>query len=854
MDTEKHIQRAISIGEANKRTLALVTNWCAHLKVSSLGRGGLVEQSTGLPIGPRSLSCPHAAAHGMAGVNLQFVAIDFHDRNCVGCSHRRPVGLPNLSTLIHERDAAREATAAEEGRREAAAVAALQARDAIRQTIRADLTPPSRNVIDQIEELDQDRNNANADRLVETAKLAPDVFTPRLLEYAFDLVETGESWFDNAGLRLLKALNVDKSRLTRCALLCLPRFYATEIAAEILLENLGLADEVMVGTVVPTLITMANPRRSYLVGPGPRPNPIPLIRVYAAFPKAVETAIAGLFDGADTHNVSQAARGIIVLADQDKILPGRFARSVVGKFIRDRRLLQASEHNDGDGETLNELRHAIALAFEEEPIKIDGLLTEFLEGASEIGEARIFSIYRGVLHGPRHDESAAVTEATRLALKRVVWCATKTNSYLVLQEISNLLSGLPWGLATLAAEEVQGLLGAAIIIDSKLQSMSAGPSLEDPTGRTAMDLAMRRDNMRNLRESLIRWAATGAGQGPEEAKAYLEVLAGLPSEEKNAVKIDMVGHLDQLMHTAEGLTAALPHLYTAMVGTSVAARARAVAAVGEIDYRQKSNLPGLVFEAFMALLFDPYRMVHQYAAHALRRTNLPNECRPRAKLGLLTLIRSYARDRDNDRFLIECLDLYIDAYADLNEFGSGSSLWLISVLEKIEPYLVAGEISTFGRVLREHDGYVRLLIRLMGDDTAWHSRQDDLMRALSDLPIHVVRRNLQELEAFASMAGARDRHIDGLFIELFTRAGAWKEAEKLARAAAAALPDDAWNRPRKLGAEQMRLATEFETALAAGLTERTKSLAADWEAISNAIEKERRDNAERRDPLRGLRG
>jgi hypothetical protein len=178
VDTDKHLQAAIAIGEANKRTMELVQNWCAHLAINKHGGGGLVEQFSSLPIGPRSLSCPHAAAPGFAGSDLKFVAIDFHDRNCVGCAHRKPVGFPNLSSLIRERDAAREATAAEEARRDAAAAAALQARDAKRRTIRADLAPPGANVIDQIEELDHDRDDANADRLVETVKLAPEVFTP----------------------------------------------------------------------------------------------------------------------------------------------------------------------------------------------------------------------------------------------------------------------------------------------------------------------------------------------------------------------------------------------------------------------------------------------------------------------------------------------------------------------------------------------------------------------------------------------------------------------------------------------------------------------------------------------------
>jgi uncharacterized protein involved in outer membrane biogenesis len=53
-------------------------------------------------------------------------------------------------------------------------------------------------------------------------------------------------------------------------------------------------------------------------------------------------------------------------------------------------------------------------------------------------------------------------------------------------------------------------------------------------------------------------------------------------------------------------------------------------------------------------------------------------------------------------------------------------------------------------------------------------------------------------------------------IELFTRVGAWSTAARLAQAAVATLPDDAWNRPRKLIADQIRVATEFEAALATG--------------------------------------
>ena len=100
--------------------------------------------------------------------------------------------------------------------------------------------------------------------------------------------------------------------------------------------------------------------------------------------------------------------------------------------------------------------------------------------------------------------------------------------YTTLREISNLLSDRPWGLTKLAAEEVRDLLGAAIVIDGKLPSLSAAPLFDDRSGRTATDRASRRDVLRDLRGSLIAWAATGAGRSPDGATVYLELLAGTP--------------------------------------------------------------------------------------------------------------------------------------------------------------------------------------------------------------------------------------------------------------------------------------------------------------------------------------
>jgi hypothetical protein len=145
-----------------------------------------------------------------------------------------------------------------------------------------------------------------------------------------------------------------------------------------------------------------------------------------------------------------------------------------------------------------------------------------------------------------------------------------------------------------------------------------------------------------------------------------------------------------------------------------------------------------------------------------------------------------------------------------------------------------------------------LLARLIRDHDAWEFHHEETTRALAELPASVISRGLQALEAVAHTEEVQARHTTGLFVELFSRAAAWEAAARIARVRADAIPADAWNRTHKLALQQMRVATEFEAALSAGLIDEVGRLSAEWKMIEDAIEKDRTENEERRDPLRGL--
>jgi hypothetical protein len=238
VDTKRRIEETIRIGEKNKRTMELVRNWCKHARVRKVGGTGIIEIQTGLPIGHHSLECQHAVAAGFATWDLADAAVDFYDRNCANCKYREPVGFPTISGLVSERDAKRKSDQAthEQARREEAE--RLAEREARRQNLRVQLDAVSSTVVDQISELDREGSSSMGERLVETARLAPETFTHPIVEHLWSLLEGVGFLRAEPVLNVLYILKIDPRRLCGAAMRCLSRYSALQLAATIVEENI----------------------------------------------------------------------------------------------------------------------------------------------------------------------------------------------------------------------------------------------------------------------------------------------------------------------------------------------------------------------------------------------------------------------------------------------------------------------------------------------------------------------------------------------------------------------------------------------------------------------------------------
>jgi len=850
MGDDLRMQKAIASGEINKQTLVLIRNWCRHARVEKFGGTGLIEAETGLPIGNHSMACDHAAARGMAYWDLRESALDFHDRNCVGCIHRDAVGLPNISSLVNERDGQRRRADEEERVRVAEATERREARRRARQSLRTPLNPVSATIVDHLEALDQDTRSDARASLLGLAELAPESFTPELIEHCFGLLESREGWFDEAGLRLLNRLRADAARLTRCALKSLGRHWSIPIAAEIVESNAAHIDESLIAEALPALIGLANPERGFGMSAERRLESAPLLAVHHARPSATETGIGKLLDERDPYLVSAGARAIGVLARNDNNIASSFARSVVAKLVRAKLLIDRRETGyAGDDEVIHHLQKALELALHQSPDESDSLMMQFIAGAPSEGEARAYRVYSQVLRAERRSEDPRPGPAARVALKRLLAAATDARDEDVLREVQSAFSYIPDQMQALARAELTTILGTAILIDDRIRQFDAEPAPNNDFLGT-LQRRNRRDVWTGLQKSLIEWAASAAAGDPSASTQYLEVYAGVP-EERDHLRSRLIKNVYRLMEMPEGLSAVLPTLYTALLGTSALVRAAAAETVGKLSQRRREDLPELLYEAFTALLSDTFVIVHSAAAEALGHFDLPDTFHRRARLAVARLIDVYALGQEDDRRLLEFIELYLRTFATDTERHGRLGTFFVALLERMKPELVADRLRSLRRMLRQVEEFADLVMKALADPRLTEYRQEDLVRTLNDLPLSAVQKHQSQLETIATDPGV-PRSLPANLVETLTRTGAWSEAARINEAIYARIPDTTEMRPLKLMVNLDRLATKYEETIALGHLDALPALAGEWRETEAQIEADRKQHAERRSPFPGL--
>jgi hypothetical protein len=264
-------------------------------------------------------------------------------------------------------------------------------------------------------------------------------------------------------------------------------------------------------------------------------------------------------------------------------------------------------------------------------------------------------------------------------------------------------------------------------------------------------------------------------------------------------------------------------------------------------------MPALVFEAFAALLTDPYVIVHRAAARALERFRLPDNLNSTAALSLSNLIACYSRDRNDDEFLMKCIDLYAHRYVRRENLVGRLGDTLIGIMQRLKPYSVSKDIRRCGRLFEGNANYAGLLLHLMADDEAMSYHHEDLLDQLKRLPAASLHAHRGGLVTLANrMQPGRNLHELGIIIEVLTASGAWNEAANISAAAYNGFEDTTRNKPQRLHARLRMIACGLEDAVAQGKLDEVIQARSDWDSAIKEIKHDHEINRLRRDPLRGL--
>lgn len=849
MDEARYGQM-IRDGERNKEVARLIHNWCSHARVSNQGGVGLIAQQTGLPIGHFAMECDFAPASGVAGWYLESCALDFHDRNCAHCDKRQAVRMPNLSILVGQR--AREAVRQKEeaDRAEAELQAALEARKKQRKALRVGQNAAVRALLDDLDTLDATHADDAKTRVVETVRLAPEVLTPSLTDYFFELTASPEAGCQDVALQALKCAKADPARLADAALRCLAKRAAVQTAAYIVMETPELADEQTMEAAAPALIRLARAPRSEF-GHGERVvDPDPLRAVFAVWSEPVCRAIQRLLDSRSSYAIRMGAAGLKVLSAQAPDLLNRFSRSLVNKLTRAHLLIDDSDADRERQMVCSDLQRAVAAALRHAPSETDKLIATYFEGATAEGEARLVRAYGEIFRNSRTNGEALDGDVAATALKRfVAWSSTSKN-FTVLTEITQALRSYGEETAQSVDDVLDIALGATAVMDFRLEAFDAERLLSKPGNfLEVLEVQNFRTALYNSREVFAAIAAAAASRSSAAAESYVDFLSKIDGGRDTLIAV-LLEESSKLVATPEGLRLVLPELYTAMVGTSTLARASAAETLGRAGRMRSNDLPELVLEAFILLLEDQYVIVHKAAAKALESISLTGALEQRAGRALLTLLRVYG-NKGVESFLLNWMQLYFQRYTADDASRANLARWCLKVLMGVPVHMHLRDLTSLSKYLKGQPTFVDLVIRALEDPEVSDYGQEDVIRLLYSIPDAEASKRSADISKLSVRRADCGLYVSAV-VEVLTRVGAWDEAVEAIESSWEAIPNTVPMRRMKWSRRLHVVAVQFEAAVAAGNLSRQDALKAEWEGLYQLLKEDEEEYAERRNPFPGV--
>jgi hypothetical protein len=851
MDIDAEIKKAIQIGERNKEVIELVQNWCAHVEIGQWGGIGLVEAQTGLPIGARFFKCKYARAQGMAGVQVEEIAVDFYDRNCADCTQRLPVRLPNLSELVAERDAARERQQEAQAQSAQAEANALAGRVTRRSELSAGCGPARADIFSAIDAFDREPTEEHRRVLLGMANAAPEQFNASLREALYDVAEAGGFTRTEGVLEVLNLVDSDGKRLCELALRAFARFEGHTSAAAIVERYLSKEHEGPVQAAIPSMIALASPVDGFLPSSGSSGDPRALVRTFQLFPELVTKAIKHQLRSPRKHVRIQACNAVSLLLQID---PG-LGRNTLEDLIRSMSL--PDDRYGGYRTARGSAAITIAEVMAHYPDEVDAEIQLAGQNGTDEIRSTLVDVYEHVLRDEFEPGATRLPDrAVELSYQRFVeLVSNRVENDRLLKAISFLrYNALRY--PDLLEKHAETLLGSAALIsgdlenrDSPLMDLSLKPDL-----LKQIEAQGRRQMLGTTLDAILKPIGVLAARKPESIGKLVMTTFDALGDGHKEFKAGLTRSLGYMAGSAGGSRLAMPGLYQAMTNQSSLVRAAAADAYSHLAARDPDDLPPLVHETFLLLLLDPFVIVHSAAVEALRKVSLPARYNSRLIASLGALISAYRQSRENDDLLSACLECVLELQAETADSKSGDRMrqQVLSIAASMKLPVAARFVARNGRLLRRTPGLARVLVKLLAEPDLAEHEVDDLVDELAEVPSTEILEFAGDFRAVATIRLEHGSDLTDELLEILTRCGAWSVASDIARDATARFSDSTWDRPTKLRSEAREIAAALEAAASASDVEQVVELGNRWRAVDKEITTDDEQNKKRRDPFLGL--
>ncbi|MFL6305700.1 MAG: hypothetical protein ACJ72H_19400 [Candidatus Sulfotelmatobacter sp.] len=847
MIRDDDIQRALKIGDRNKEIIQLAKNWCGHLQVEHWGGTGLLEIQTGLPIGSRMLKCPHARAGGLAGMDLETVALDFYDRNCFDCKQRIPVRFPNISGIVAERDASRQKQEEARANAQQALANQLAARANVRRELSKDSNPAKAGIFASIEAFDNDPSDKNRRILLQTAAAVPDCFDASVQESLFQIADGGGFARTDGAIEVLGAISTNRDRLVKSALRAIARHHGHRIAASVIGKYLSKEHAQHLEPALPGLFALANPVSGFLFGGGSPGNPEPVLTGYRLFPEIVLRSIREHLRHPDKYARQCACNAISLIVSNDPT----FGTGVVRELITSIELPDDDFGEDGSASdaVVNTLADIMLL----HPDAVDQNIQEEMKTASEDVRETLIRAYERVLRRQDEGEEQTVNpRALEVSYQRLIILTLNRADNECLLKAIWFLRDEALRFPDLFEKHAEALLGAAALIADELE-VPQSPLLDleiKPDAIKQFEIQGRRQMLNSLLDAITKAIGTYASQKSETLGRLIVTSFQSVGEGHEYFKTEVVRCMGFLAASPSGLFLAIPVLYQAMTSPSTLVRAASASAYGQLAREDTEGIPSLLHESFLLLLRDPYVIVHAAAVKALANVTLPAKFNARIVSYLAVLVSVYVKSKSNDELISACLERILEL-TDAPEPSFRQAI--LSIVENFKIRVAFEFTARHSNILRGTTGYGKLIIKLI---TAGHSNNrfvDDLVNELAVLSADEIKEISHDFRAAATALESTKPAIAAAeLIEILTAAGAWKAASDIARDATARLSDTVRDRPLKLKSALLQAAVELEVAASNGHAANLLAQVNRWHSVVTEIEKDNEENKKRRDPLFGL--